>query len=244
VATREITYEVDGLTMVGRLAVPDDAALGASGTRPAVLIAPEANGLDDHQAARADLLAGLGYVALALDPHGGGRVLVERAAVDARVAALAADPGAARRLVTAALDVLVAQPHVDPARVAAIGYCLGGMLVLELARTGADLKAVVGFHPGLTTPHPEDSARIRGTVLVCVGAEDPYVTAEHRAAFEREMRAAGVDWRMIVYGGAAHSFTHVRAHQAGRPGLAYDRAADEHSWRAMLDLFAEVFAAV
>jgi dienelactone hydrolase len=242
VATQEITYEVDGHTMIGRLAVPDDAGPGAAGTRPAVLIAPEANGLDGHQAARADRLAGLGYVALALDLHGGGTVLEEPASIDARVAALAADPAAARRLVAAGLDLLVAQPQVDPARVAAIGYCLGGLLVLELARTGADLKAVVGFHPGLASPHPEDAARIRGKVLVCVGAEDPHVTAEHRAAFEQEMRAAGVDWRMIVYGGAAHSFTHERADRAGRPGLAYDRAAAEHAWRAMLDLFGEVFA--
>ena len=100
-----------------------------------------------------------------------------------------------------------------PSKIAAVGYCFGGTLVLELARTGADLKAVVGFHPGLGTARP-DSANIVGKVLMCVGADDPIIPVEHRLAFETEMRAAGVDWRMNLYGGALHSFTNPR------PGLA------------------------
>ena len=140
------------------------------------------------------------------------------------------------------LDVLLAQPAVDPTRVAAVGYCFGGTLVLELGRTGAPCAAIVGFHPGLTTTRPEDSVNIAGKVLVCVGAEDPLIPTEQRTAFEAEMTAAGVDWRMNVYGGARHSFTHPRAELAGLPALAYHRLSDERSWRAMVDLFDEVFA--
>jgi dienelactone hydrolase len=113
-------------------------------------------------------------------------------------------------------------------------------LVLELARGGGDVKAVVGFHPRLATRRPHDSANIRGTVLVCVGTEDPLISAEERLAFEEEMRAGGVDWRMNLYGGTEHSFTNPTADTAGRPGVSYHQVSDDRSWRAMLDLFAEV----
>jgi len=147
-----------------------------------------------------------------------------------------------RALGQAGLDVLLAEPTTDAGRVAAIGYCFGGALMLELGRSGADLKAIVGFHPGLRTTRPEDSRNITGTVLICVGADDPYVTIEDRTAFEAEMKDAGVDWRMQVYGGVAHTFTHPNAAEAVLPGLRYDPRADALSWRAMLELFDEVFA--
>jgi dienelactone hydrolase len=98
---------------------------------------------------------------------------------------------------------------------------------------------VVGFHPGLTSLRPEDAARIRGSVMICVGDEDPYVTAEHRAAFVAEMQAGGVDWQLHLYGGVAHSFTHPRADHAGIPGLRYDERAAARAWRSMLGLFDE-----
>jgi dienelactone hydrolase len=160
----------------------------------------------------------------------------------ARYDVLANDPMRTRALATAGLDVLLAERRTDASKVAAIGYCFGGTMMLELARGGADLKAIVGFHPGLSTVRPEDSVNIGGKVLVCVGSEDPLIPVEHRLAFEAEMRAAKVDWRMNVYGGAQHSFTHPNADLTGVPGLAYDRTSDERSWRAMLDLFDEVFA--
>jgi dienelactone hydrolase len=232
----DITYDVDGTTLVGRLAVPD-----GPGRRPAVLIAHEGNGLDDVQKDRAARFADLGYVAFALDYHGGGQPLAERDEINARLTALVDDPDRARRLARAALDLLVAQPEVDAAKVAAVGYCFGGTLVLELGRSGASLAAIVGFHPGLTTLRPEDSVNINAPVLVCVGADDPFIPPEQRRAFEAEMTAAGVDWRMYIYGGAHHSFTHPRAEVAGLPGLAYHRLTDERAWRAMLDVFAEVF---
>jgi dienelactone hydrolase len=237
VTTSEVEYEADGgAVMVGHLAVPDDDAGGAL---PAVLVAHEAPGLDDVHRERADRLAGLGYVAFALDAHGGGRFRLGDPHIQERVAAISKDPDRARAIATAGLAVLRATPKVDPSRLAAIGYCFGGTLVLELARSGADLRAVVGFHPGLTSARPEDARNITATVLVCVGSEDPYVDREARAAFEDEMRAGSVDWRMHVYGGVQHSFTHPRADQAGIPGLAYDPPAAGRAWRAMLELFDE-----
>ncbi|HKA03179.1 MAG TPA: dienelactone hydrolase family protein [Acidimicrobiales bacterium] len=234
VAQMDVTYEVDGTTMVGRLARPD-----RDGRRPGVLIAHEGNGLDDVQKARPARFAELGYVAFALDYHGGGRPLEDRAAINARLKALGDHPGRTRRIARAGLDILRRE---NPTKVAAVGYCFGGTLVLELGRSGADLAAIVGFHPGLTTKRPEDSVHIRGPVLMCVGADDPLIRVEQRLAFEAEMRAAGVDWRMNIYGGAKHSFTHPRATDfAGLPGLEYDARTDARSWRAMLDLFDEVF---
>ncbi len=123
---------------------------------------------------------------------------------------------------------------------AAIGYCFGGTLSLELARSGAPLGAVVGFHSGLATTRPEDASAITGKVLVCIGADDPIIPPEQRADFEAEMRAAGVDWQMHLYGGAVHSFTNPAA-DGSMPAIKYDAAADARSWQAMLDLFAEVF---
>jgi dienelactone hydrolase len=233
----DIAYDVEGATMVGRLARPDGL-----GRLPAVLIAHEGNGLDDFQKERAERFAALGYVAFALDYYGDGRPLDDRDEINARLTALMDDADRLRRLGQAGLDVLLAQPAVDPARVAAVGYCFGGTLVLELGRTGAPLAAIVGLHPGLTTTRPEDSVNIAGKVLLGVGAEDPLIPPEQRMAFEAEMTAAGVDWRMNVYGGARHSFTHPRAELAGSPALAYHRLSDERSWRAMVDLFDEVFA--
>ena len=124
---------------------------------------------------------------------------------------------------------------------AAVGYCFGGALVLELARGGADVKAVVGFHPRLATRRPQDSANIRGKVLVCVGTDDPLISVQERLAFEEEMRAGGVDWRMNLYGGTEHSFTNPASGLADRPGVIYHHLSDERSWRAMLDLLDEVF---
>ncbi len=237
VTARDIEYSVDGMTMSGRLALPD-----GTGQRPAVLIAHEGNGLDEVQRPRPERLAELGYVAFALDYHGGGRVYADPQQMLARLGELGADLDHVRALGRAGLDVLTSEPRTDPAKVAAIGYCFGGTMVLELARGGADLKAVVGFHPGLTPSRPQDSGNIRGKVLVCIGTEDPFIPAEQRMVFEEDMRAGGVDWRMNLYGGTEHSFTHPRANEADHlPGLSYHRDSDQRSWRAMVDLFDEVF---
>ena len=235
VSMRDVEYEVDGTTMRGRLAVPD-----GDGRRPAVLIAHEGPGLDDFQRERVGTYAELGYVAFALDYHGGGHVFTDFGEMITRIGELSADPDRMRRLGQAGLDVLLREPRADPARVAMTGYCFGGAMALELARAGVDLKAVVGFHPGLGTTRPEDSRNITGKVLMCVGADDPLIPQEQLAAFTEEMRAGGADWRVNLYGGVGHSFTNPFA--AGQlPGVQYDEVADRRSWRAMLDLFEEVF---
>jgi dienelactone hydrolase len=234
----DIAYVSDGVSMLGHLARPDDGA-----SRPAVLLCHEGGGLDDHVKRQAERLADLGHVAFALDYFGGGRPLPREQAM-ARLIPLVEDPDRVRSLANAGLDVLVADGHVDPARVAVAGYCFGGTMSLELARAGADVKAVVGFHPGLTSPRPEDSRRIAAAVLMCCGADDPIVTAAHRAAFETEMREAGVrDWRIEIYGGVLHSFTNPAADAKGIPGLAYDATADRRSWRSFLDLLGETIGA-
>jgi dienelactone hydrolase len=155
-AVRDVPYEVDGMTMIGSLGVPDEP-----GPRPAVLIAHEANGLDPYQKGRARQLAELGYVAFALDYQGGGTP-PDFAVAQARTAELWDDADRMRAVARAGLDVLLDEPATDPSRVAAIGYCFGGALVLELARTGADLKAIVGFHPGLRTSRGRSSPSSRG----------------------------------------------------------------------------------
>jgi dienelactone hydrolase len=236
VTIKDIEYAADGLTMVGRLALPD-----VQGLRPGVLIAHEGLGLDDYQKSRAERFAELGYVAFALDYQGGGRPLDDRDEMMTRVGALWEDPERIRTLAGAGLAVLLAEPKTDASKIAAVGYCFGGALVLELARGGADLKAVVGFHPRLATMRPQDVRNITAKVLVCVGTEDQLIPLDERLAFEDEMRTAGVDWRMNLYGGAQHSFTHPWVDTVNLPGLKYDRLSDERSWRAMVDLLDEVF---
>lgn len=238
VGSREVEYRADDRVMVGRLAVPD-----GDGKRPAVLIAHDGPGLNDYQRRRADRLAELGYVAFALDYHGGGRRIDDPDEMLARLGELSADPDRTRAIARAGLDVLLDEPRADPSKAAAIGYCFGATMALELARTGADLKAVVGFHPGLGNSRPEEARNIRARVLVCVGSEDPFMPVESRLAFEQEMRAADVDWRMNIYGGAQHAFTHPPTDSPRRvlPGIRYHRPSAERSWRAMLDLFDEVF---
>jgi dienelactone hydrolase len=236
--TRDISYEADGRTMVGTLALPDD---GGTDRRPGVLVSHEGPGLDEHARSRAARLADeRGYVAFALDYHGDGKPMEDRAQMMERLGELRADPARARGIATAGLDVLRGESRADAGRLAAIGYCFGGTLSLELARSGADLRAVVGFHSGLAPARPEDAANIRAKVLMLIGADDPIVDNAQRRDFEEEMRGGGVDWQLHVYGGAVHSFTNPRASGIDMPGIAYDEKTDRRSWQAMCNLFDEV----
>lgn len=230
----DITYEADGTTMIGHFAAGDDG-----GARPGVLVCHEGSGLDDHAKGRAERLAGLGYSAFALDYFGDGKPPPRDQTME-RLGPLMGDPERTRTIARAGLDVLLAQPETDGSRVAAIGYCFGGTMALELARGGADLRAVVGFHSGLATSRPEDARNIRASILVCIGADDPLVPPEQRAAFEQEMRDGGVaDWRMELYGGVVHSFTNPAATGADMPGIRFHEPSDRRSWQSMLHLFDE-----
>ncbi len=232
---QDIAYEADGVRMIGQFAVDDQQA----GPRPGVLVCHEGPGLTEHTKKIAARLAGLGYAAFAMDYHGDGKPLANLADTMTRLAPWRTDPTGIRARALAALDVLKAQKEVDGNRLAAIGYCFGGTTALELARSGADVKAVVGFHSGLDTARPQDARNIKGRVLVCIGAEDPIIPPEQRANFEREMKAAGVDWRLQLYGGAGHSFTNPAADSRGMKGFYYHEATDRRSWNAMIDLFNE-----
>lgn len=234
-STEVIEYQAGDLHAVGLLALPD-----GTDSRPGVLVCHEGPGLGANVKSVAERLADeLGYVAFALDYIGGGEMLSAMDEVMGRLGPLMADPLQTRALGQAGLDILTGQDRVDTARLAATGYCFGGTMALELARGGADLKAVVGFHSGLATTRPGDASNISGKVLTCIGTEDPLVPPDQRAAFETEMRDGGVDWQMNLYGGAAHSFTNPDAGAMGVPGIAYHEPTDRRSWAAMVDLFAE-----
>ncbi len=239
---RNINYEADGIPMVGYFAIARDAAHQAQ-RRPGILVSPPGPGLGEHSKSVARRLAEAGYAAFALDYHGHGKVFTNGSEMRARLQQLIEDPHVIRSRLSKALEVLCAQPGIDPARLAAIGYCFGGTAALELARSGARIAATIGFHSGLKTVRPQDARQIVGKVLVCLGADDPLIPPAERSAFEEEMRNAGCDWQMHVYGGAQHSFTDPgadeRARTMGTQGLKYDAGADRRSWRSMLDLFDE-----
>jgi dienelactone hydrolase len=233
-----VRYQADELAMVSHLYLPDEVGPG----QPGILVFPEAFGLGDHAKARAERLAKLGYVALACDLHGDAQILSDLADVMGAIGPLLQEPARIRARALGGLKALCARVEVDSTRVAAIGYCFGGTMSLELARGGADIGCTVGFHCGLGTVAPDDAANIKGKVMVCIGADDPGIPPEQRAAFENEMRAGGVDWQMHLYGGVVHSFTNPDADEIGRPEFArYDARADSRSWRSMLDLFDSVF---
>lgn len=232
ISTRTVAYPADGLTMIGHLALPAGAD-----RRPAVLLGPEGPGLNDFQRRRADALAELGYVALAFDIHG-GRWFTDPQEMLARVTPLLADPGRMRDIGHAALEVLRTEPRADPDRIAAIGYGTGGAIALELGRDGVGLRAI-GTVNALTTGRPGEAARIRCPVWAGVGSEDPIMGAEQRDAFAAEMRAAGVDWRLVVYGGALHAFHHPPVDQAVVPGVGHHPQHAQRAWRDIVGLLAE-----
>ncbi len=231
--TSKLEYsDTDGRRFVGYVATPDRPA-GA-----AVLLAHNAPGVDDFEREVAHRLADLGYIVLCADFVGDGEVLSMNA-VHSRLGSAIAETTLLRGAITAGFRALLAQPSVDAGRVAAIGYCLGGAAALELARGGADLAAVACFHSSLPVTHPEDNRNIRAKLLIQTGAADPMAPPDVRTLFEAQMNAAGVDWRIILYGGVLHAFTVPGAADYGMTGLRYDPTADERSWRAMLDLFEE-----
>jgi dienelactone hydrolase len=231
--TRDVEYsDSTGKRYVGFLAAPPRP------TGPAVLVAHNAPGVSDFERGIARRLAQAGYVALCADYIGDGEVLSMQA-IGTRIGPLIADTTLVREPINAALAALVRQSAVDSDRIAAIGYCFGGAAVLELARTGAAVKAVVGFHSSLPVTRPQDNKNIQGKVLLQQGAADPMVPPDVRATFEVQMNEAAVDWRMILYGNTLHAFAVPGSENIGMAGLAYDKASDERSWRAMLDLFEE-----
>lgn len=236
VHTETVTYKHGDVVLEGYLAYDD----GQSGKRPGVLVVHEWLGPNDHARKRAEMLAGLGYVAFACDMYGKGVRGTGPQDGPKLSAPFKEDRKLMRARAAAGLDVLRNHPNVDRSRLAAIGFCFGGTTALELARGGTDLRGVVGFHAGLGTSMPAQAGAVKAKVLVCHGADDPHVPPPEVQAFEAEMRKAGADWQLNAYGNAVHSFTNKAAHDRAH-GTEYNAEADRRSWQAMRDFFAEVF---
>ena len=208
---------------------------------PGIVLFPDARGIGDHALSCAERLVSLGFTVLVADLYGNGAIARDIPHARELMGALRADVERWRARAEAARTALAQQPTVDPARIAAIGYCFGGTTALELARSGADLAAVVSFHGGLASPRPADARNIKAKILVCHGAADRLVSLDQLASFQIEMARTNVDWQVHVYGGVGHGFTNPEADGADLPELAYDAAADRRSWASMLTLFEEAF---
>ena len=236
IVTQTIEYKQGDTTLEGYLAY-DDAVVGK---RPGVLVVHQWLGLTDYEKHRAEQLAQLGYVAFCADIYGKGVRPKDVSEAGPLAGKYKNDRTLLRERARAALEVLEKNELVDPKRIAAIGYCFGGTTVLELARSGADVNGVVSFHGGLDSPTPADGKNITGKVLVLAGADDPFQKQEDLTAFESEMRDNKVDWQIVFYGGAVHSFTQPNP-GFSNPGAKYNEKADHRSWQAMKDFFAEIF---
>jgi dienelactone hydrolase len=229
---RAMAFEHDGVELVGQMAVPEKP-----GPHPAVMVMHTALGLGEMMRERVRRLAQLGYVAVATDMYGGG--------VDYRsdpksggtlMQHLLTPPERLRARAAAWYEQLKARPEIDPQKVAAIGFCFGGLCVLELARSGADVKAVVSYHGLLSTSMPAVPGAIHGQVAVYTGAKDPYAPAEHVTALQEEMTAAGAHFQITVFSEACHGFTDPKSGAMGLDGIAYDPIADRVSWAGTLAL--------
>jgi len=237
VKTRELEYRQGDIVLQGFVAW-DDAARGR---RPGVLVVHEWWGHNEHARNQARRLAEAGYVGFALDMYGKGKVTSHPQEAQAFVSEATKDPAVLAARFNAALEQLKRDPHVDTTRIAAVGYCFGGAVVLGMARAGADLAAVVTFHGALATTSPAQPGKVKARILVLTGGADPFVPPEQVEAFKREMQAAGARFEVVTYPGAKHGFTNPEAAKYGMPQLAFDATADRESWAAMLKLFEEVW---
>jgi len=235
--TKTIEYHHGDTVLEGHLAY--DPAL--TGKRPGVLIVHQWKGLGDYEKKRAEQLAKLGYNVFAVDIYGKGVRPKDAKEAAAEAGKYKGNRVLLRERVRAGLEVLQKHELTDPKRIAALGYCFGGTTAIELARSGAGIAGAVSFHGGLDSPDPSAGKNIKCKVLALHGADDPFVSAKDVAAFEDEMRSGGVDWQLVKYGGAVHSFTDPSAGNDNSKGAAYNERADQRSWEAMKQFFAELF---
>ena len=236
--TEDVQYSHAQTALEGYVAY-DDAMVGR---RPGVLVVHEWMGLGPYAKRRAEQLAQLGYIAFAADMYGKGVRAKDHEEAAKLAGIYRSDRQLMRGRILAALERLKQFGVTDPTRIAAIGYCFGGTSALELARSGADVLGVVTFHGGLDTPNPADAKNIKARILVLHGANDPFVTQEQVKAFEEEMHQAGVDYRLIQYPGAVHSFTVTEAGSDPSTGMAYNEEADRKSWEEMKAFLSNLFA--
>lgn len=231
-AGEDATYSADGTTLKGYIARPNPGG----GKRPGVLVVHEWWGNTDYMRKRADMLAQLGYVALAVDLYGDGKTVDNPKEAGALSGEAMKNFDVSEKRFRAARDLLARQPDVDATRIAAIGFCFGGGMALAMARKGYDLTGVVSFHGFLGVQAPAKPGAVKAKLLVLNGAADPFIKPEQIEAFKKEMQAAGVSYTFIDYPGAVHAFTNPGATENGKKfnlPLAYDAEADRKSWDEM-----------
>lgn len=237
IITKSVEYKDGETVLEGYLAYDNSSTK----QRPGILIFHQWRGISDYEKMRARQLAEMGYVAFAADIYGKGIRPLGPEEAGKEAGKYYGDIKLFRERVTAGLNELMKQEFVDTKEIAAIGYCFGGSAVLELARSGADIKGAVSFHGGLKTPDPKDAGNIKCKILVQHGAIDPYVTEDDVIAFKKEMEDAKVDYVLTEYSGAVHSFTMENSGNDPSKGAAYNKNADLRSWEAMKMFFGEIF---
>jgi len=237
IVTKEIEYK-DGTTILQGYLAYDNSN---SDLRPGILIVHQWKGLTDYEKKRAKELAELGYVAFALDIYGKDVRPSTSDEAGKEATKYYSDRNLYRERLNSGLSELMKQENVNKNEIAAIGYCFGGSGVLELARSGAEIRGVMSFHGGLSTPTPEDAKNIKCKISVQHGAIDPFVPEEEVIAFKKEMEDAKVDYVLTEYSGAVHAFTMEGAGNDPTKGAAYNLNADKRSWEAMKAFFKEIF---
>lgn len=234
-----VRYEAKGVSLNGFLAF-DDAI---KGKRPGVLVVHEWWGHNEYARQRAKMLAEMGYVALAIDMYGDGKQAAHPSDAMKFMSAVMSDIKTAEARFDAAYALLNKHKRVKKDRIAAIGYCFGGGVVLHMARSGRKLRGVASFHGSLATKVPAKKGAIKGQIFVAHGAADPMSPEQQVTAFKKEMKDAGVKLKFIAYPGAKHAFTNPAADELGKKfklPLAYNKAADEGSWNALKGFLKQV----
>ncbi|MEM7304713.1 MAG: dienelactone hydrolase family protein [Pseudomonadota bacterium] len=241
VMAEAVSYEVEGVKLQGYLAKPE----GLVNKTPGILVVHEWWGHNDYARRRAEMLAELGYIAFALDMYGENKVADHPNDAKQYMQEATSNPEVLLKRFQAALDLLKQQDHIDEDNIAAIGYCFGGAVVLNMARAGSDIKGVVSFHGALATQNPAVKDLVKAKVLVLHGGNDAFIPADQVQAFEEEMKAANVDYELVVYDSVDHSFTNPSADEIGEKysmPVSYDQEADEDSWQRMKDFFKKIFS--
>lgn len=237
VKTKTIDYRDDGTALQGMIAW-DDAA---QGKRPGILVVHEWWGHNEHARHQATRLAEAGYVGFALDLFGKGKVTTHPKEAGAFYEAAMTNHAQTAARFNAALEQLKKDPHVDPTKIAVIGYCMGGTIALDMARAGGDYDAVIAVHAALATKTPAKKGAVKARILVLNGAADPMVPPVQVESFEKEMKEAGAQATVVLYPGVKHAFTNPDAGKAGLPALEYNGDADKQAWAAIVKTLKEVF---
>lgn len=234
---QSIPYQHGEVKLEGVMAWDDSI----TGKRPGILVVHEWWGLNDYAEKRAEQLAALGYVAFAVDMYGKGKVTDHGDQASQWANAVTTNLSVWQARALEGLKILEGHPQVDPQKLAAIGYCFGGATVMQLVYGGAPVRGVVSFHGSLPIPPASQRINSSAKVLIAHGEADPFLTPEHIENFQSSLDKSGLDWHMVVYGGAQHSFTNPSANQYGMKGVQYQERADRRSWKHMQVFFEEIF---